>query len=348
MTASIASPSSKRTETPAATRSDLPWGWPDRVGARLGRRVPALSKAAADRAAENRSVQGAFLALCALLAAGIGLATRQPDPVRPAGTAENSLPADLSSSNLNATSAEAPKDADSGHHLEQRTQYFPTSPPFPLARELVEMEAHQGKPVPPAPLAPIIDEQQPVGSVPSTFSPMHPGETYMIRNWKALGLSTILLAAFSSPALSAPEDVAKDDKTPATAKDIAELKKAINTLSQNLAVFDQNVGKDIDALKKQVESLQKEVDSLKKGPTTTTVLKPAANARLELTNDYPYQIDFVVNEATYQVAPGMTRVLNLPVGSTYTFRIPQLTGYQANQTRSIGADGRQIRVYTLQ
>lgn len=205
----------------------------------------------------------------------------------------------------------------------------------------------------------------------------------MIRNWKALGLNTILLAAFATPALAAPEDIGKDDKAPATVKDIKELGKSINLLGETLNLHIKHSLGEIDALKKQVEALQKDIDSLKKGttstsnygpaakdidelrkqidrlqqtcdaikkqlPVTTTALKPSGTARLELVNDYPYQIDFVVNEATYPIAPGMTRVLNLPVGSNYTFRIPQLAGYQANQSRTLPADGRVIRVYTLQ
>jgi hypothetical protein len=52
----------------------------------------------------------------------------------------------------------------SGHYLEHRPQYFPTSPPFPLTRELATMEqqaaqAAPGVPVPaaaplPPPVAP--------------------------------------------------------------------------------------------------------------------------------------------------------------------------------------------------
>ena len=60
----------------------------------------------------------------------------------------------------------------------------------------------------------------------TAFSHLHPGESFMMRNWKALGFNALMLAAFSAgPVAAGPEDVGKDDKTPATAKDIAEIKK---------------------------------------------------------------------------------------------------------------------------
>ena len=212
----------------------------------------------------------------------------------------------------------------------------------------------------------------------------------MMRTWKAVGLNTLLLAAFATPVLAGPEDVGKDDKNPVTVKDLRKLGEDISKdiraigadlqlhiqktqgdikkLEQDVAQLQNDLkalkggspmtsssnytpsAKEVDELRKQIDRLQQTVEALKQQlPQTSTSYKPAAtNGRLELTNDYPYQIDFVVNETTYPVAPGMTRVLNLPVGAMYTFRIPQLAGYQTAQSRVLGSEGRAIRVYAAQ
>jgi hypothetical protein len=184
----------------------------------------------------------------------------------------------------------------------------------------------------------------------------------MMRTWKTLGYQAILLAAFSAgPSIAAPEDAGKTDK-PATAKDIEKLDKALQLMAERVAdgmkALAEDVRKDtqksqadIEALKQQVSALQKEVDALKKaGPQTTTAYKPAtAKGRLELVNDYPYAMDIVINETAYPVAPGMTRVINLPAGATFTYRIPAVPGYQASRTRTLdGERPFKITVYPIQ
>jgi len=264
----------------------------------------------------------------------------------------------------------------------------PSSPPFALSRELaaLEAEAAQGKalpppaePPPPVAPAPLPGEVVDVENQAPAVTPIgrQPVESIMMRNWKALGYQAVLLAAFAAgPVVAAPEDTGKEDKTPAPAKDIRDIKDILRAM-------DQAIGKDVQQMKKDITDLRKDVDALKQGngaanlnskeiedlkqqilklqqtidainkrlPQTSTSMRPSnpATGRLELVNDYPYQIDFVVNEATYSIAPGMTRVVNLPVGSSFTYRIPSLPGYQANRTRSLDGDRPfVIRVYPIQ
>lgn len=371
MRVSIVLPSSKRTEASAATRSAPALSWPDRVGgARCGRPTPPLS----ERTQQDRCAAAALGSVLALIVGGILLANLH-GPAIPDASAEKCLPADLSSSTLDATSALAPAPRvapefpnDPDHRVQLPAA--PVSAPQPLAHDLHILEAPA---VPPGEPSLLLDPEQPRASA---FSSLPTGESPMMRTWKAVGLNTVLLAAFATPVLAGPEDAGKDDKAPATAKDIAEIKKMlqqldqgvgrdIETLKKDMAQLQNDLkalkgngpmtassnytpsAKEVDELRKQIDRLQQTVEALKQQlPQTSTSYKPAAtNGRLELTNDYPYQIDFVVNETTYPVAPGMTRVLNLPVGAMYTFRIPQLAGYQTAQSRVLGSEGRAIRVY---
>jgi hypothetical protein len=370
MTPSTASPPSKKAEP--ATVSDaspkrsvqLPWAgsWPDRVGgARLGRSWPSLSPSAVQRAAQNRAAHTALLLLLGLVTGGIALATRHGGT---APSAEKPLLVADSSPNLNATSAPTvPEPARNSNTLDHAV-LFPPEPPE-LMREPATMEA-QATPTPPAePLqfpagVPVVAEQAP--AVDLALSPTQPVESTMMRTWKTLGYQAILLAAFSAgPSVAAPEDAGKTDK-PATAKDIEKLDKALQFMAENVAkdikgladTLNQNTKRtqeDIESLKQQLSALQKEVDALKKaGPQTTTAYRPAtAKGRLELVNDYPYAMDIVINETAYPVAPGMTRVINLPPGATFTYRIPAVPGYQANRTRTLdGERPFKITVYPVQ
>jgi hypothetical protein len=408
MTASIVSPPSRRADQVAGGHAErelrdalLTLGWPDRVaGGRLGRSLPAAARAAAQRAVHKRAAYAGLLFLLGLVSAVIGVAMTRPEGAAPDASAEKTLLAEVSSPNLNPASVEAPSRPTAPEpspaaeitrpHGQSDPSPDPPAPALPLSPEpkaLLEAEmappevapppAELPQPVAPVPLPGEVvadDSQAPAVTLIST----QPVESIMMRNWKALGYQAVLLAAFTAtPGVAAPEDVGKDDKTPATAKDIREIKEILRTM-------DQAIGKDVQQMKKDIADLRRDVDALKQGngtaslnskeiedlkqqilklqqtidainkrlPQTSTSMRPSTpttTGRLELVNDYPYQIEFVVNETAYSIAPGMTRVVNMPVGSTFTYRIPSLPGYQANRTRALDGDRPYIiRVYPIQ
>jgi uncharacterized protein YukE len=378
----------------------MPMGWPDRVGgARLGRSLSPADRALAQRAAQNRAAHTALFLLLAAVVAVIGMALTRRDGAAKGAPAEKTLIAEESSSNLNATSAAAParptepepaKEPEMTPHWSSGHAEGQQLPPVPLSAELATMEAQAAQPAstvpPPLPAptelvpfpeaVPVVDVPAPaVNPVPAIVT--QPVESTMISTWKSLGYPAVLLAAFAaSPSVAAPEDTGKDDKTPATAKDIRDIKDILRTM-------DQAVGKDVQQMKKDIGDLRKEVDALKSGngsagsmtskeiddlkqqilklqqtidavskrlPQTATAMRPSnPTGKVQLVNDYPYQVDFVVNDLAYPIAPGMTRIVNLPTGATFTFRIPSITGYQANRTRSLDGDQPYvIRVFPMQ
>jgi archaellum component FlaC len=315
---------------------------------------------------------------------------------------ENNLLADVSSSKLNPTSAEAPARLSASTPQPDVDTTSSTRPPVPVP-ELLSAPEPIPEPAPEVVVAsPAAEPVRLVEAVQAVAEPLpppvepydtlsyHPGESIMMRNWKALGLQTILLAAFTVE----PAPLPAQEKGP-TAKEFAELKETLKKMDQGLIKMSEGVGKDfaglrdslkligerldgaqttidklkddvaklreeVDALKKEkpqvsgyrpaakeldelkrnIEQLQKSLDGLRNGaPNTRTALRPGSSGRVELINDdYPVPVDMVVNDRVYRVEPGMTRVIELPVGSTFTYRIPSIPGYQSNITRVLGGE----------
>jgi archaellum component FlaC len=383
---------------------------PDRVGCAPFRQVPR-PPLRLPRVRLRAEVVVPALLVTVGLALGLGMVWAWADaPSAPAG---NDLLADVSSPKLDATSAEAPARLSEPTPQPDVATTSSTQPPGPVPEPLAvapePIPAPEPSPVPevvvvpPAPEPPIlaeavqvVAEPMPPTAEPYDFRSYQPGESIMMRNWKALGLQTILLAAFTTaePApvpAQAPtakefaelkETVQKMDKGLAQmyeankklagdiAKDIGGLRESlkligerldgtqttIDKLKDDVAKLRQEVdtlkkekpqvsgygpaSKELDELKKNLEQLQKSLEGMRNGsPQTRTALRPGDKGRLELINDdYPVPIDIVVNDKAYRVQPGETRVVELAVGSTFTYRIPSIPGYQANLTRVLGGE----------
>jgi polyhydroxyalkanoate synthesis regulator phasin len=125
-------------------------------------------------------------------------------------------------------------------------------------------------------------------------------------------------------------------------KEMAQLRQDVEALRKGTSGTSSAYGstKDFEELRKQLDKLQQTLDALRAGMgTNVTAMRPVAprNGRIVLDNSYPQQIDFIVNERVYTLPPFMTRELELPVGSTFTFRVPAVPAYANTQSRVLGA-----------
>ena len=88
-------------------------------------------------------------------------------------------------------------------------------------------------------------------------------------------------------------------------------------------------------MKDQVAQLRRDLEELRKrlGPTTrTSAYGPEGTGRVLLINDYPTDMEVIVNQTTYRVAPNMVREVRLSSGA-FSFRVPNAPGFETTQTR---------------
>ena len=188
----------------------------------------------------------------------------------------------------------------------------------------------------------------------------------MMRNWKMLGLQTILAAAFSAAPGTADDAGKVNPTTPPVGKSIekqledqqkaftdltASVKESLGKLNALEASIKEDFGKvrvDVAAInarirdieekhKKDVEDLRKEI--LQKqivrrsvDPTATDLAASQATGRLFLVNNYPREMTFVVNGQSYRLVPGQSLwTAPLPTG-TFTYEV---IGVQLPLTRPL-------------
>ena len=181
----------------------------------------------------------------------------------------------------------------------------------------------------------------------------------MIRNWKMLGMPTILATAL----VMAPPARAVDSDQPAApiqpnAHDTLEaLKEQVKDLTRALEDFKSmktdleqaekrtnlafaRVAGDVQAMRQQIADLRRELDDLKKRAGSTTISGYAANGagsgRVRMINHYAEQITVVVNDKFYKVEPGQTRLSEPIAAGTFTYEV---LGVQSPRTRTVAADG---------
>ena len=166
----------------------------------------------------------------------------------------------------------------------------------------------------------------------------------MTRTWKLLGLQAVVALALTAPRLGAVEEGLKTDSEKLDAalqkltqiqKSLDELEKLRRDLRGDTNVTVQKTLEDVSGLKTQVAQIRRDLEELRGrlGPTTRTAGYPPDGAgRVMLVNEYPTEMEVIVNQTSYRVAPNMTREVALPAG-TFTFRVPNAAGFEAPQSR---------------
>lgn len=181
-------------------------------------------------------------------------------------------------------------------------------------------------------------------------------------------LLPVMLAAFmaTTPAFGEPGDKPAEEpnrdkvileKLESLQKQIDGLKDAIklNDLAVNKALEKSrevdNLGLQLKAQREQLDRLELSLkllnDKMSK-PHVTAYASPQTEGRIELRNDFPQEMQFIVNQTAYTVQPGETRQVKLAPG-TFTFTVPAVPGYQTTQTRTLTTERPyEIRIYPRQ
>jgi len=170
----------------------------------------------------------------------------------------------------------------------------------------------------------------------------------MTRTWKLLGLQAVMVLVLTAPRLGAVEEgLPKTDseKLDAALQKLTQIQKSLDELEKirkelrdlrgDTNVTVQKTLEDVSGLKTQVAQLRRDLEELRGrlGPTTRTAGYPPDGAgRVMLVNEYPVEMEVIVNQTSYRVAPNMTREVALSAG-TFTFRVPNAPGFEAAQSR---------------
>jgi hypothetical protein len=149
----------------------------------------------------------------------------------------------------------------------------------------------------------------------------------MCNTTKRLALFVALALMPASSAFAQTEDAAAAPD--ALRRELDELKKELDGLRQDIARSFQAAKKDIDSLAEQVANLRKEMEDLRKQqqqsppPTTrSSRLAPTPSyGTIRLINAYVEPVQIVVNESTYRLAPGETRLLRGQVPGPFTYEV---------------------------
>ncbi len=194
-----------------------------------------------------------------------------------------------------------------------------------LAAETPKVETAEAVPMNEFSAPQVFDEE--------TFRNSQRGETPMIRNWKMLGLQTVLaaaLAAAPSPTYALDDQTQnKEGKSGGKNSDtkepsLADLKKSLDTIKKDLDSLRADIlnsklatSGEIEKLKNQVVRLQADLDALRNRPASSTSLygpRPAGTGHIRLENTYPGEIAVVINQTRYPLAQGQTLTLAVPAG----------------------------------
>jgi hypothetical protein len=219
------------------------------------------------------------------------------------------------------------------------TPVAPVPPTVPVEEPSTAREAPEPLPqgFDPAPTATLGPELLPL-------VPLHPGESLMTRNWKSLGWTAVLAAAFTTttpvgaadptPVLQTDQLVESMKKIQAQLDDIAKT----NVQTQEAIKAAAAMRQDLDQLKEQLAQLQRKVDELgRPGATRVSGFAPTApTARIQLRNEYPTEVKILVNGRTYQLAPNTVQVLDGVPAGKFTYQI--LNIQPDPQTRDLGAN----------
>jgi hypothetical protein len=196
------------------------------------------------------------------------------------------------------------------------------------------------------------------------------GDTPMTRTWKVLGFQTLLAATITTaPALgqavdpppgggAKSTDQLRTDKKFDAQQEIKDLRDALSALKttvegletkENATLREQALRADFRALKDEIEKLRKSVDALQarlSSTQTSAQYGPAAlgNGRVQLVNEYPEQITIVVNDRSYRLLPGESRVTDAIPAGAFSYQILSVQAQPQNRTLAAN-ETYTIRVY---
>ncbi len=166
----------------------------------------------------------------------------------------------------------------------------------------------------------------------------------MMNSIRILSLQALLAAALAAqPSLAGQFDgpsanEGEGDRMTAVLNQLQDLTKSLNNLVTELKSLPANLSEtnknlraavaqeEINQLKQQLGQLQKEVTDLRSRvpPVTSASLYPPANqgtGRLRLMNSYVVPVSIIVNEVSYQVAPGEVRVVEGLRAGPFTYEV---------------------------
>jgi ribosomal protein L29 len=232
--------------------------------------------------------------------------------------------------NLSATQDIAAPDAAAELHLPDSSGPYKMPD---LAAEPPKVETAEAVPISEFSAPEVFDEE--------TFRNSQRGETPMIRNWKMLGLQTVLAAALAAaPSSSYALDDQNQGKEGKPGKNsdtkepsLKELKESLDTIKKDLdslraEVLNANLATsgEIKKLKDQIAQLQKDVDTLRGRSTSLYGPRPAGTGHIRLENTYPREITVILNQTSYPLAPGQTMTVSVPAGP-FTYQVVNIPGF---------------------
>jgi hypothetical protein len=274
------------------------------------------------------------------------------ETTRQAGSAGFVLPDELSSSNLNNTSAEAPTSATA-------PVVQPLVPEGP-ALQLVEVpKPPQEFPKqlgsgPAASILPVAASEPALEDCCYLQGP-HLGDTPMMRTWKLIGLHTLLAGMMTAgPALAETSGPPSDsEKLTEVQKQLDEMKRSLTDLQKAvgpLSTLDRRINdlieqstkgaqdaqNQIGEVRKELAALRSEFEALRNRtsdsarvsrfpPTDVGAPPSTAVGRVELINTYPSEVTVVVNRRTYHLAPGEHRLSDPVPAGTFTYEVLGIT-----------------------
>lgn len=148
--------------------------------------------------------------------------------------------------------------------------------------------------------------------------------------WVALTAMWLTAAVASAQVEQSP------DPDKATVEALRQIQLQLRMLQDSLEDFKKRidpVSEEVAALRRQVEQLQLEVNRLKSVTTSKSLFQPTTG-RIRLVNTFPGPRTILVNDRSYRLQAGETRVLEEPVGR-FTYEV---LGYHTEpQVRDLDA-----------
>jgi len=174
----------------------------------------------------------------------------------------------------------------------------------------------------------------------------------MTRTGRLLGLLAVLALVLAGPSLLGAEEGLKTDseKLDEALRKLTEIQKSLDRLEKirkeiNDVRTDANVSvqaalESVDKMNGQIAQLRRDLEEVRKRSGTTTRVSaygPEGSGRVVLTNEYPVEMEVIVNQNAYRIAPNMAREIQLAAGP-FTFRVPGAPGFETTQNRLLPAN----------
>jgi hypothetical protein len=231
--------------------------------------------------------------------------------------------------NLSTTQDIAAPDAAAELHLPDSSGPYKMPD---LAAEPPKVETAEAVPISEFSAPQVFDEE--------TFRNSQRGETPMIRNWKMLGLQTVLAAALAAaPDSSYALDDQNQGKEGKSGKSsdtreptLTDLKKSLDSIQREIdkiptmALNVNLIGEDLKKLREKVDRLEKEIEGLNKRSTSLYGPRPVGTGHIRLENTYPREITVILNQTSYPLVPGQTATVSVPAGP-FTYQVVNIPDF---------------------